>query len=85
MEEEHHLVSVEANPRLIDPLESVLQDHAKGDASALARCQQMIIELHETEFNGRLVTESDMAPELARLGFRQFGRWPRTHALERPR
>jgi FkbM family methyltransferase len=40
-----------------------------ADATALARCQQMLIETHEADFEGRRFTTADYLVRLAELGF----------------
>jgi len=55
------------------------------DAAALERCRQIIIELHDTTYNGVSLTPADLSARLEdKHGFRLRGRARRTYLFERP-
>lgn len=79
---------------LVCDIEGMEIDLLKNDSIGFARCQQLFIELHETELDGVRYSIDDLAKQVVSLGFRlcdrdgnvfYFSRMPqRTLSDERP-
>jgi FkbM family methyltransferase len=56
----------------------------REDPGALARCRQIIAELHGTSYGGRTVSQEDLAREIEALGFRRTRQDGFVYLFDRP-
>ncbi len=68
---------------LVSDIEGAEAGMLQRDGDSLAKCKQVLIELHPTTFEGRPVSVEDMLAGLRRLGFRQVESYGPVFAFRR--
>ncbi len=69
---------------LVADIEGAEAGIVRRDASALAACEQVVIELHPVRFEGRDEDEASLQAAFEGLGFRGVARHGCVHVFERP-